>query len=70
VTAVNGRGGIVLDGTIFQSVSGLFCASTAAAVIPAQAGISWDGARPSAFAGDDGSSDMNPVEGNTRQATR
>jgi hypothetical protein len=46
-------------------VSGLLCATAKAAVIPAQAGISWDGARSSAFAVDDGSRDMNPVEGNT-----
>jgi hypothetical protein len=47
-------------------VSGLFCNGATADVIPAQAGISRDGARSSAFAEDDGSSDMNPVESNTR----
>jgi hypothetical protein len=47
-------------------MSGLLCASATAAVIPAQAGISRDGARSSAFAEDDGSCDANAVEGNTR----
>jgi hypothetical protein len=50
-----------------QGASGLFCTSATAAVIPAQAGISRGGTRSSAFAEDDGSSDVNWGEGNMLQ---